>query len=155
MFLLGVAINKALPGSTQSFPSIVYKIKHIQAERYDLMPKNREQKCRSKVFSPCIMCVQYCGDAQYPGGVQCRGGYHEYRGGDILSIVGGVQYCGEYHDKCGNILSTMGVGVFSTMGDIMSTKGDYLEYHGEYHDAHGGVQYSGGKIFCYLSTPWY
>ena len=25
------------------------------------------------------------------------GGYHEYRGGDILSTVGG------YHDKCGGI----------------------------------------------------
>ena len=29
----------------------------------------------------------------------------------------GVQYHGGYHDKCGDILST--VGVFSTMGDIM------------------------------------
>ena len=48
--------------------------------------------------------------------------------GDILSTVGGVQYCGGNHDKCGDILST--VGVFSTVGDIMSTMGGYHEYHG-------------------------
>ena len=46
------------------------------------------------------------------------GGYLEYRGG--------VQYCGGYHDKCGDILST--VGVLSTVG---------------------------GKVNCYLSTPRY
>ena len=39
-FPLRVAINKALPVSTQSFASFVYKIKHIQAERYDLLPKH-------------------------------------------------------------------------------------------------------------------
>ena len=48
--------------------------------------------------------------------------------GDILSTVGGVQYRGRYHDKCGGILST--VGVFSTVGDIMSTMGCYPEYRG-------------------------
>ena len=48
--------------------------------------------------------------------------------GDILSTVGGVQYRGGYHDKCGDILST--VGVFSNVGDIMSTVGGYLEYRG-------------------------
>ena len=42
---------------------------------------------------------------------------------------------GGYHDKCGDILST--VGVFSTVGDIMSTVGGYLEYRGD-------VQYRGG-----------
>ena len=37
-------------------------------------------------------------------GVQCHGGYHEYRGGGvILSTVGDVQYCGGYHDACGGI----------------------------------------------------
>ena len=41
--------------------------------------------------------------------------------------MGDVQYCGGYHDKCGDILSA--VGVFSTMGVIMSTVGGYLEYH--------------------------
>ena len=40
VFFLHVAINKALPVSTQSFASFVYKIKHIQAEIYDLLPKN-------------------------------------------------------------------------------------------------------------------
>ena len=40
IFLLSVATNKALPISTQSFASFVYKIKHIEAERYDLVPKN-------------------------------------------------------------------------------------------------------------------
>ena len=42
------------------------------------------------------------------------GGYLEYRGG--------VQYRGGYHDKCGDILSTV--------GGIMSTVGGYLEYRG-------------------------
>ena len=50
-------------------------------------------------LSPCIMCVQYRGGAQYWG-------YHESHGG-IFSTVG--------------VLST--VGVFSTMGDIMSPMG--------------------------------
>ena len=35
---------------------------------------------------------------------------------------------GGYHDKCGDILST--VGVFSTVGDIISTVKGYLEYCG-------------------------
>ena len=34
------------------------------------------------------------------GGVQYRGGYHEYRGG--------VQYRGGYHDARGDIMSTVG-----------------------------------------------
>ena len=41
IFLLRVAINKALPVTTQRFASFGYKIKHIQAGRYDLLPKNR------------------------------------------------------------------------------------------------------------------
>ena len=32
---------KALPVTTQSFVIFIYKIKHIEAERYNLMPKNR------------------------------------------------------------------------------------------------------------------
>ena len=35
--------------------------------------------------------------------------------GDILSTVGGVQYRGGYHDKCGGYLEYRG-GVFSTVG---------------------------------------
>ena len=68
--------------------------------------------------------------------------------GDILSIVGDVQYRGGYHDKCGDIMST--VGVFSTVGvilstvwDILSTVGD-VQYRGGYHEYHGGVQYRWG-----------
>ena len=54
----------------------------------------------------------------------------------------GVQYRGGYHDKCGDILST--VGVFSIVGDIMSTVGVILstggvQYRGGYHDARGGI----------------
>ena len=36
-----ISINKALPVHTQSSASFVYNIKHIEAERYDPMPKNR------------------------------------------------------------------------------------------------------------------
>ena len=59
------------------------------------------------------------------GGVQYHGGYHEYRGGYL-------EYC----------------GVFSTVGDIMINVGDIMS-------TMEGVQYRGGEIFCYLSTPWY
>ena len=41
IFLLRVTINKALPVTTQSFASFVYKIKHIEAESHDLINKNR------------------------------------------------------------------------------------------------------------------
>ena len=47
--------------------------------------------------------------------------------GDIMSIVG-------------VILST--VGMFSTVGDIMMHMEDIMST-------------VGGKVFCYLSTPWY
>ena len=54
------------------------------------------------------------------------GGYLEYRGG--------VQYRGGYHDKCGDILST----VWS------------VQYRGEYHEYRGGyLGYCGG-----CSVPW-
>ena len=90
--------------------------------------------------------------------------------GDIMSTVGryleyhgGVQYHGGYHDKCGDILSTLGVfstvrgiminvgdilstvGVFSTVGDIMMHVGDIMSTM--------GCSVLWGKIFCYLSTP--
>ena len=39
VFLLRVAINEASLISTQSFASFVYKIKHMQTERYDLLPQ--------------------------------------------------------------------------------------------------------------------
>ena len=49
--------------------------------------------------------------------------------GDILSTVGGGQYRGGYHDKCGGYLEYRG-GVQYRWGDIMSTVGGYLEYRG-------------------------
>ena len=66
-------------------------------------------------ISPCIMCVQYRGGAQYRGVFSTVG--------DILSTVGGVQYRGGYHDKCGGYLEYRG-GV---------------QYHGGYHKYHGGL----------------
>ena len=61
----------------------------------------------------------------------------------------------------GEILSTVCACVCVCVGggSILSTKRD-TQYCGRYHDAHGGislvpggVQYHGGKIFSYLSTP--
>ena len=66
------------------------------------------------------------------------GGYLEYRGG--------VQYRGDIMSTVGVILST--VGMFSTMGVIMMHVGDTMS-------TVEGVQYRGGKVFCYLSTPRY
>ena len=102
------------------------------------------------------------------------GGYHEYRGG-YLEYRGGCSVPWGYHDKCGGI-SWVPWGCSVPWGDIMSTVGGYLEYRGDvqycggYHDARRGiswctsgdimstvegVQYRGGKVFCYLSTPQY
>ena len=74
------------------------------------------------------------------------GGYLEYHGG--------VQYHRGYHNKCRDILST--VGVFSTVGDIMSTVGVILstvgdtQYCGGYHEYRGGyLEYRRG-----YSVPW-
>ena len=80
--------------------------------------------------------------------------------GDILSTVGNVQYLIGYHDKCGDILSTMGCSVpwgihechggypeycgviLSTVGDTQY-RGDIMMHVGEYHDYRGDVQYRG------------
>ena len=67
-------------------------------------------------FSPCIMCVQYCG------------GYHDACEGYFV-YRGGVQYHGGYHKYCGVILST--VGTLSTMGDIMMHLGDIMMHIGD------------------------
>ena len=63
--------------------------------------------------------------------------------------MGGVQYRGGYHDKCGGYLEYRG-GCSVPWGDILSTVGD-VQYRGGYHDAcggyheyRGGVQYLGG-----------
>ena len=61
---------------------------------------------------------------------------------------------GGYHDKCEDIMST--VGVFSTMGDYLEYRGGYLEYHGGCsvpwgnHDACGGYQEYHGDIIMYV-----
>ena len=44
--------------------------------------------------------------------------------GDILSAVWDVQYRRGYHDKCGDILSTVGGGV-QYRGEILSTVADF------------------------------
>ena len=49
--------------------------------------------------------------------------------GDILSTVGGVQYRGGYHDKCGGYLEYRG-GV-QYRGGYHEYRGGYLEYRGE------------------------
>ena len=60
--------------------------------------------------------------------------------GDILSTVGVFSTVGEYHEYHGGYLEYRG-GFMMHVGDIMSTA--------------EGVQYRGGKVFCYLSTPRY
>ena len=62
-FFLRIAIKKALPVSTQSFASFVYKIKHIHYMLKDMIycPKivqALEQKCRTKVPSQLITTAQ-------------------------------------------------------------------------------------------------
>ena len=83
------------------------------------------------------MCSTVGGYLEYRGGVQYRGGYHEFHGdyleyrggcsvplgdimmhvGDIMSTVGGVQYRGGYHPL-----------KLSTVGDIMIYVG--VQYRG-------------------------
>ena len=48
------------------------------------------------------MCAVPWGVLSIVGGVQYHGEYHEYRGG-YLEYRGGVQYHGGYHDKCEGI----------------------------------------------------
>ena len=55
----------------------------------------------------------------------------------VLSTVGGVQYRGGYHEYRGYLEYLGGCSV--PWGDIMSTAGGYLEYRGGYHDARRGI----------------
>ena len=70
-----------------------------------------------------------CGEyLEYRGGVQYRGGYHEHRGGVILSTVGDTQYRGEYHEYRGGYLEYCGGysvlwRIMMHVGDVMSTVG--------------------------------
>ena len=75
--------------------------------------------CYSHLETPCIMCVQYRGGAQYHGVFNTMG-YHEYHCG--------VQYCGRYpeyhrgyHEYHGGYFEYH--GVFSTVLDIMINVG--------------------------------
>ena len=68
--------------------------------------------------------------------------------GGYLEYCWGVQYRGGYHDKC--------EGYLEYRGGYLEYRGGYLEYRGGYHDARGdimstveGVQYRGGKVFCF------
>ena len=81
--------------------------------------------------------------------------------GDIMSTVGGyLEYRGGVQYRGG--ISSVPWGCSVPWGDIMSTVGGYLEYRGGFMMHVGdimstveGVQYRGGKVFCYLSTPRY
>ena len=73
------------------------------------------------------------------GGAQHCGGYHEYRGGFILSTVGDVQYCGGYHEYCGGCSVPWG----DTILRNLNTMGDIMKHVRGYHEYHGGVQYRG------------
>ena len=57
-FLFRVAINKALPVTTQSFASSIYKIKHIEVERYDLLPKDHSGIWGKNIGAKCSGAVQ-------------------------------------------------------------------------------------------------
>ena len=57
IFLLRVAINKALLASTQSFTSFVYKTKRVVAKRYYQMPKESFGLRSKNVGSKCFGAV--------------------------------------------------------------------------------------------------
>ena len=68
--------------------------------------------------------------------------------GDIMSTVRGyLEYREGYHDKCGDILSI--VGMFSTVRDIifcnLSTVGDLMIHVRDIMSTVSGVQYQGTK----------
>ena len=64
MFLLRVAINKALLVSTQSFTSFIYKTKHIVVKRYCQMPKKSFGLRSKNVGSKCLGADQLITAAQ-------------------------------------------------------------------------------------------
>ena len=57
------------------------------------------------------------------GGVQYRGGYHDKCGG-YLEYRGGVRYCGGYHEYHGDYLEYCGDTQYH--GDIMMHVGDSM-----------------------------
>ena len=106
-----------------------------------------EGQCYYK-FSPCIMCVQYCGRCSVLwGDILSTVGVFSTMG-DILSTVGVFITVGDIMSTMGVILSTVGV-ILSTMGDVQY-RGGYHDARGGYHDARGGYhEYRGG-----CSVPW-
>ena len=80
------------------------------------------------------------GYPEYRGGVQYRGGYHEYHG-VILSTVGCSVLWGDIMMHMGDIMNT--VGVFSTVEDIMIHVGDIMSTVGVFST----VGYSNNKRF--------
>ena len=56
-----------------------------------------------------------------------------------------------YHDKCGDIMSTVGV-ILSTVGGV--TMGDIMMHVGDIMSTVEGVQYSGGIPSFEISVPW-
>ena len=61
----------------------------------------------------------------------------------MMHVRGYLEYRGGYHDKCEDIMST--VGVFSTMEGYHEYRGGYLEYRGD-TQYHGGCHDSRRRI---------
>ena len=64
IFLLRVAINKALLVSAQSFTSFIYKTKRIVAKRYHQMPKKSFGLRSKNVGSKCLGADEWITAAQ-------------------------------------------------------------------------------------------
>ena len=81
----------------------------------------------------------------------------------VLRPWGVFSSMGGYHDKCGDILSTVGdiminVGdILSTVGDIMINVGDILSTVGVFSTMEGYHEYCGGYLEYRggCSVPWY
>ena len=100
-------------------------------------------KCVITLYNVCAVLW----GCSVPWGVQYRGGYHEYCGGDleyrgVFSTVGDIMGT-EYLEYCG-VFSTVG-DIMSTMGVILSTVGD-TQYHGGHHDYCGVFSTLGDTI---------
>ena len=67
--------------------------------------------------------------------------------------VGGVQYRGGYHDKCGGYLEYH--GVFSTVGGYHEYRGGYLEYCGGCSVPWGDIMMHVGDIMSTVEGVQY
>ena len=94
----------------------------IPLVRFFHFSRFKVQQGVSLKVSPCIMCVQYRGGAQYRGGCSVPWG-------DIMSTVGGyLEYRGGCSVPWGDIMINVG-DILSTVG-VFSTVGGYHEYRG-------------------------